>query len=155
MSREIEKKYLVTNLPEISENIKRYEIIQGYVFITDSMELRLRKKSDKYFQTIKTGEGLNRGEFEIELSANQFDVLWPLTENKRVEKTRYEINHDGFLVELDVYSGSLAGLITAEVEFKSEDEIREFEPPDWFGEDVTGNEGYKNKNLSLRGRPGS
>lgn len=155
MPQEIEKKYLVKKIPQITENIMRYEILQGYVFISDSMELRLRKKSEKYFQTIKTGKGLNRGEYEIEISAKQFDTLWPLTENKRVEKTRYEINYSGFLVELDVYSGSLAGLVTAEVEFKSEEETREFKPPDWFGEDVTGDEGYKNKNLSLRGKPGN
>ena len=153
MSREIEKKYLVNIFPEISDNIIRNEIMQGYVFITDSMELRLRKKSDKYFQTIKTGEGLNRGEFEVELSANQFDVLWPLTENKRVEKTRYEINYSGFLVELDVYKGILGGLMTAEVEFNSEDEIQNFNPPDWFGEDITLDKRYKNKSLALNGRP--
>ena len=52
MSREIEKKYLVNIFPEISDNIIRNEIMQGYVFITDSMELRLRKKSDKYFLII-------------------------------------------------------------------------------------------------------
>ena len=153
MSREIEKKYLVNIFPEISDNIIRNEIMQGYVFITDSMELRLRKKSDKYFQTIKTGEGLNRGEFEVELSANQFDVLWPLTENKRVEKTRYEINYSGFLVEFDVYKGILGGLMTAEVEFNSEDEIQNFNPPDWFGEDITLDKRYKNKSLALNGRP--
>ena len=153
MSREIEKKYLVNIFPEISDNIIRNEIMQGYIFITDSMELRLRKKSDKYFQTIKTGEGLNRGEFEVELSANQFDVLWPLTENKRVEKTRYEINYSAFLVELDVYKGILGGLMTAEVEFNSEDEIQNFNPPDWFGEDITLDKRYKNKSLALNGRP--
>ena len=153
MSREIEKKYLVNNFPEISDNIIRNEIMQGYIFITDSMELRLRKKSGQYFQTIKTGEGLNRGEFEVELSANQFDVLWPLTENKRVEKTRYEINYSGFLVELDVYKGILGGLMTAEVEFNSEDEIQNFNPPDWFGEDITLDKRYKNKSLALNGRP--
>ena len=153
MSREIEKKYLVTTFPEINENINRYEIMQGYIFITDSMELRLRKKSDKYFQTIKTGEGLNRGEYEIEISANQFEVLWHLTENKRVEKTRYEINYNGFLVELDVYKGILGGLMTAEVEFNTEDEIQNFNPPDWFGEDITLDNRYKNKSLALNGLP--
>ena len=153
MPREIEKKYLVTKLPEIDENINRYKIMQGYVFISDSMELRLRKKSGKYFQTIKTGEGLNRGEYEIEISANQFDVLWPLTKNKRVEKTRYEIDHSGFLVELDVYSGNLYGLMTAEVEFNTEDEILNFIPPDWFGEGITSDKRYKNQSLAINGIP--
>ena len=153
MPQEIEKKFLVKKIPKITENITRFEILQGYVLISESMEIRLRKKSDKYFQTIKTGEGLNRGEYEIEISLGQFELLWPLTETKRIEKTRYEIVYNNSLIELDIYKGSLDGLVTAEVEFPSEKESTKFIPPDWFGKDVTHDKRYKNKNLALDGYP--
>lgn len=153
MTLEIEKKFLVNVFPEIENNTNKNEILQGYVIAKDKLELRLRKKSGKCYQTIKTGEGLIRGEYEIEITTEQFDILWPLTENKRIEKTRYDIYHNGFLIELDVYKGSLAGLITAEVEFDSESQIKNFKTPEWFGEDITLDKRYKNRSLASIGLP--
>ena len=54
-------------------------------------------------------------------------------------------------VELDIYCGDLTGLITAEVEFDTLEQQVNFVPPSWFGEDVTENERYKNRNLSAKG----
>jgi CYTH domain-containing protein len=56
-------------------------------------------------------------------------------------------------VELDVYEADLEGLKVAEVEFPSEDEAGNFQPPDWIGEEVTGDERYLNETLATRGRP--
>jgi len=149
MAREIERKFLVKKLPVITENIDNHVIQQGYIFISEKMEIRIRKIGSIYFQTIKTGEGLSRGEYEIELSSDQFDLLWPLTEGKRVEKTRFEIEYANLLIELDIYSGNLEGLYTAEVEFPSETKSKKFNPPEWFGEEITFDSRYKNKNLAL------
>jgi adenylate cyclase len=41
----------------------------------------------------------------------------------------------------------------AEVEFDSEEEARRFEPPDWIGAEVTGDERYLNETLATSGRP--
>jgi adenylate cyclase len=61
-------------------------------------------------------------EEEMEIDAERFTRLWPLTEGRRLEKTRYLIPGSGDLtIELDVYSGGLRGLMVAEVEFGSED----------------------------------
>ena len=149
MAREIERKFLVKKLPAIPENIDNHVIQQGYIFISEKMEIRIRKIGGIYFQTIKTGEGLSRGEYEIELSSDHFDLLWPLTEGKRVEKTRFEIEYANRLIELDIYSGNLEGLYTAEVEFPSETKSKKFTPPEWFGEEITLDSRYKNKNLAL------
>ena len=149
MAREIERKFLVKKLPAIPENIDNHVIQQGYIFISEKIEIRIRKIGSIYFQTIKTGEGLSRGEYEIELSSDQFDLLWPLTEGKRVEKTRFEIEYANLLIELDIYSGNLEGLYTAEVEFPSETKSKKFTPPEWFGEEITLDSRYKNKNLAL------
>ena len=77
----------------------------------------------------------------------------PLTEGKRIEKIRYEIEYETSLIELDIYRGSLEKLITAEVEFKTESESTKFQTPSWFGREITDDKRYKNKNLALYGIP--
>jgi adenylate cyclase len=57
------------------------------------------------------------------------------------------------MIELDVYEGPLAGLVTAEVEFPSERDGSAFEPPAWFGEEVTDDDRYKNEALAREGIP--
>ena len=90
-------------------------------------------------------------EEEIELDQRCFESLWPLTQGRRIEKRRFLIPADGDLeIELDVYDGELSGLITAEVEFPSEREADEFQPPAWLGTDVTGDVRYSNQSLARR-----
>jgi len=155
MPSEIERKFLITELPPDIDNHSFKEILQGYIVITDGKEVRIRKKGNSYYQTVKIGEGLIRKETEIEISKEQFETLWPLTESLRIEKIRYEINYMEYLIELDVYSGLLADLVVAEVEFQTEVESKSFIPPDWFGSEITDDERFKNKNLALLGIPES
>ncbi len=153
-STEIEKKYLVTRIPADTERLTGTPIEQGYMAISaDGTEIRLRRKGDRFFQTVKKGKGLVRTEVEIELTEEQFAVLWPMTEGRRVSKQRYEMPVAGHVCELDVFGGSLAGLVLAEVEFASIDESQRFVPPDWFDKDVTEDERYKNKQLARCGMP--
>jgi CYTH domain-containing protein len=150
---EIERKFLVTE-PPVQET-RPVRIRQGYITTgDDDTEVRLRQKADRFFQTIKRGAGLSRLQTEIELTQRQFDALWPQTEGRRVVKDRYEISYRGRVVELDVFHGALEGLIIAEVEFDSVDDSESFNPPDWFGEEVTEDPGYRNRTLSLAGVPG-
>ena len=153
MALEIERKFLIEKPPENLASYPSYEIIQGYLIISDNFELRIRKKDNEHFQTIKTGEGLKRGETEIEITYDQFDKLWPLTEGKRVKKRRYEIEFESYLIELDIYKEKLEGLCTAEIEFISEEKSIKFKSPEWFGKDITEDSRYKNKNLALSGIP--
>jgi adenylate cyclase len=153
--REVERKWLVSALPDLN-GLKGKEVIQGYIAVTsDGTEVRVRQKGESYFQTIKSDGGLVRGEIEVELSKSQYDKLWAATANRRLEKTRYEISYQGNTIELDVYRGSLTGLIVAEVEFPSVRDAMLFTPPSWFGNEVTEHKGYKNKNLALNGLPQS
>lgn len=151
---EIERKFLVKNLPEGLELSPHTVIIQGYVVITeDGTEVRVRDKGGLYFQTVKSGGGKTRSEVEMSISRQQFEALWPLTKGKRVEKTRYEISYENRVIELDVYHGDLNGLVTAEVEFDSEEVSNQFTPPGWLGQEVTEDRRYKNQNLALNGIP--
>jgi CYTH domain-containing protein len=116
--------------------------------------VRVRRRAGKAWLTVKSGAGRVRVEEEIEIEADRFERLWPLTEGLRIEKTRYEIDgDDGLLIELDVYTGALEGLVVAEVEFDSEEAAEAFAPPGWMGDDVTEDVRYKNQLLARDGAP--
>lgn len=151
---EIERKFVVQDLPENLDQYPHAEISQGYISIQeDGTEERLRKKGDKYYRTVKSGSGEVRSEIETEISQEEFEALWPQTEGRRVEKVRYQIPEGGGVIELDVYGGLLAGLHTAEREFDSEEESRNYIPPQWIGRDVTKDKSFKNQSLALYGLP--
>ena len=114
----------------------------------------MRRRDDSATLTVKSGRGRVRVEEELEIEADRFERLWPLTEGRRIEKRRYEIPAgDGLTIELDVYAGDLDGLVTAEVEFGSEDAAEAFAAPDWLGPDVTDDPRYKNQRLAVDGAP--
>lgn len=149
-STEIERKWLIENPPELSRH-KGAKIIQGYVVVSrEGSEVRVRQKDEKFFETIKTGAGLKRGEIEIELSRKQFKAIWPATRGRRLEKIRYTLKWRRIKIELDVYKKDLAGLKVVEVEFKSRKQASDFSPLPWFGREVTGEDEYKNANLAVR-----
>ena len=100
--------------------------------------------------TVKRGAQLVRDEEEITLTKEQFETLWPMTENRCIVKKRYILHPDNrpnVTIEVDVYEEELEGLIIAEVEFSSVEESEAFNPPDWFGREVTSIAQYKNRNL--------
>ncbi len=151
---EIERKFLVPAPPADLAVHPHAVLRQGYLTTTsDDAEVRLRHADDRYVLTVKRGAGLVRREVEVALTSHQFDALWPLTEGCRVEKVRYRVPCAGHTAEVDVYRGSLSGLVVAEVEFASEGESRSFQPPSWFGRDVTHDARYKNRQLAVHGRP--
>jgi CYTH domain-containing protein len=95
-----------------------------------------------------------RTEEELTIDARRFASLWPLTEGRRITKTRHRVDVGGGLTaEVDVYDGALDGLLTAEVEFPDEAAAHAFAAPAWMGEDVTGDKGYANQRLATDGRP--
>lgn len=161
MGLEIERKWLVAEIPADLDRSRGQKIDQGYLTIgRDGAETRIRSRAGSLVLTTKSGSGLVRQETSIELSSEQYDTLWPTTEGARVSKTRHEFEltsqdapRTGMVIEVDVYSGDLAGLVVAEIEFASEDEAAAFEPPDWFGTEVTSDAAYKNHALAVQGRP--
>ena len=147
--REIERKFLVRKLPADLTTFPFAEIAQGYlVSMDDGLQVRLRKAGERYSLTYKRGTGNVREEREVELTATQFDALWPATEGKRLVKTRYEIPLGERTVEIDLYHDRHEGLVVAEVEFDEEEAAKNFQPPDWLGDDVTGDPRYSNQLLA-------
>ena len=150
---EIERKFRVGEVPGL-EAAAATPIEQGYLAVDDAAEVRLRRAGEGRRLTAKRGHGAERAEVEIDLAAADFERLWPLTAGRRLEKTRRRLPlGDGLTVEVDVYGGELAGLRVAEVEFPDAEAERRFEPPDWFGRELTGDDDYANQTLAARGLP--
>lgn len=151
---EVERKFLVGALPPNLTSYEHQSIRQGYLIISDDgSEARVRDRAGSFTMTVKSKGTLSRGEWEIVIDSSQFETLWPATDGKRVEKTRYTIPNGSNQIELDVYEGNLTGLITAEVEFPDEASAHAFEVPEWFAIDVTAEQGFKNQSLALHGLP--
>ncbi|MCW2954657.1 MAG: adenylate cyclase [Conexibacter sp.] len=151
---EIERKFLLPRPPAQLDRFPATRIEQGYLAITDEVEVRVRRRDRQATLTVKSTGGGTRVEEELEIDARRFAALWPLTEGRRVVKVRHELPAgDGLTIELDVYEGALAGLVTAEVEFAGETDSAAYEPPDWLGTDVTEDVRFKNRTLALSGRP--
>ena len=148
---EIERKFLVEQPPTREKRGDSSQIVQGY-FPTakNEVDIRLRRQRAKCFIVVKGGYGLRRLEVEIEIPADQFRALWPLTRAARISKRRFRIPYVGCTIGLDVYQGAHRGLMTAEIEFTSVRASRLFQPPNWFGREITGDRRYTNAALARR-----
>lgn len=145
---EIERKFLVNQLPENLEKYPHTHIKQWY--ITSKPAVRLRDRDGKYTFTAKSKGHMVRQEFEMELSKEEFENLFAKVSTHAIDKVRYEIDLGNKLTaELDVFAGKHEGLHLVEVEFDSEEIANAFTPPQWFGEDVTADAQYKNNNLAI------
>lgn len=153
---EIERKFVLMQIPEaLLQGVQGEQIKQGYLIREQDCELRIRKRDEKYWMTIKRGGGLSRIEQECPIPEPQFEMLWPLTVGRRIEKIRYAVKQQDHLYEIDLFKGALAPLIILEVEFDSLKASRDFEMPSFAAFEVTEDESYKNARLAVSGLPES
>ena len=150
---EIERKFLVKELPENLESYPQQRISQGYL-CTDPV-VRIRRSNDDYYLTYKGKGMMVREEYNLPLTEDAFHHMLPKVDGILIDKIRYLIPLDGKLTaELDIFQGTLAPLRIVEVEFDTEEEALAFTPPSWFGDDVTNSRQYHNSNLSKNRSPG-
>lgn len=149
MAIEIERKFLV--------NHKKWELVdkpagdyyrQGYILNNDNRTVRIRVANQSGYITIKGSTiGIARKEFEYEIPVKDAVELLNDFTSSQIEKTRYKLYFEGKLWEVDVFAGDNSGLITAEIELRSEDE--KFAMPDWISAEVSDDKRYFNSNLSV------
>ena len=145
---EIERKYLIEQLPDGYDSWPSSLIEQGYL-CTDPV-VRVRRDGDDYYLTYK-GKGLMaREEYNLPLTEEAYLHLLAKADGNILTKRRYRIPVSGtdLTVELDIFSGKFEGLILAEVEFPDQERADSFTPPDWFGGEVTFTGEYQNSRLS-------
>lgn len=145
-SFEIEKKYLIHTLPEHLDSYPYHDIEQGYL-CTEPV-VRIRRQDNEFYLTYKSKGLMIREEYNLPLTEEAYLHLRNKADGKMITKRRYLIPLDPYTIELDVFSSPVPDLWLAEVEFPSEEAARTFQPPVWFGEDVTSSSKYHNSNLS-------
>lgn len=143
---EIERKFLITGLPDNLE-LYRFHLIEQAYLCTEPV-VRIRKEDDTYYLTYKSKGLLSREEYNLPLTADSYSHLLEKADGNIITKKRYLIPYKNYTIELDIFEGIFKGLIIAEVEFASEDEANSFSGPEWFGEDVTFSSKYHNSTLS-------
>lgn len=148
---ERERRFLVTDLP--TDLGEPHQIVQGYL-MTRPASVRVRKRDDTYTLTIKIGSGLARVEIERQLDADEFESLWGVADDLRITKRRHLVQlADGHTAEFDLFDGALSGRRIVEVEFDDDAGAAAFDPPDWFGREVTDDGRYTNAALASNGWP--
>jgi len=151
---ERERKWMVDRLPDGFDGADMVELRQGYLATGELRSVRVRDAGNEGCTlTIKAGTGAERTELEWPIERREFDAAWTHTEGQRVEKCRHRIPFGEHLIELDVFGGVLDGLMMAEVEFSTSDAMEAFEPPTWFGREVTDDGRYTNASLAIHGLP--
>lgn len=152
---EIERKYLIKNLPDNYREYPFHQIEQGYL-CTDPV-VRVRREDHIFYLTYKGRGKMIREEHNLPLTEKAYSHLLQKADGNILTKKRYLLplnsEHqakDGktLTIELDIFEGKFEGLFLAEVEFDTEEEAKNFVPPDWFGRDVTFSGEYQNSKLS-------
>lgn len=146
---EIERKFLVQSDAYKTEATTYKRITQGYLSSNPERTVRVRIKAEKAYITIKgksNESGLSRFEWEKEITVVEAEQLLLLCEKGIINKTRFEIKYGEHIFEVDEFYDDNAGLVIAEIELSSEEEI--FIKPDWLAVEVTNDNRYYNSYLS-------
>lgn len=147
MAKETERKFLVktTDYRDIAN--EKHNIKQGYLSTRKEATVRVRIKNQSAFVTIKgISNGATRDEWEYSIPESDAAEMLKLSQGVIIEKTRYIVEYEGYVWEVDEFHGVHQGLIIAEIELTDEKET--FPKPPFVGEEVTGNVAYYNSTLA-------
>jgi adenylate cyclase len=148
VAKEIERKFLLDELP-LSLTCKKKEYIrQGYLAVSDTGKVRIRQKDDRFNQTVTRGLGKNREQFKVELTEKQFESFWPGTRHCQLEKTRLNYKWKDHTIYIDQFHGPLDGLFTAKIQFWDETTARAFKKPSFLADEISFDPRYKNHFLA-------
>lgn len=156
MGIEIERKFLVTGNGWRDAAHKVVPMAQGYINDQAAMDsgamkasVRVRIAGDEAFLNLKSRElGHTRQEYDYAIPVDDARGLLALCVGGMVDKRRHYVAHEGHLWEVDEFLGDNAGLVVAEIELSSADEV--FARPDWLGAEVTDASRYYNLALATR-----
>ncbi len=148
MGVEIERKFLVDK--------KKWQAVakhapehyrQGYITTEPEKTIRVRMTATKGFITIKGKTNHRvRSEYEYEIPQKDATELLNHFTSCEIQKNRYHIQFKKKQWDVDEFMDENEGLILAEIELKTKNEI--FEIPDWVSEEVTDDARYSNVNLA-------
>ena len=149
MGIELERKFLV-NSDEWRPALRAHRFRQGYLATGPPVAVRVRVMDNQANINIKRATSdIKREEFEYPIPVEEAEaILDRLCVGHPIEKTRYYVEYEGFVWEIDEFEGENAGLVVAEVEFERENQTIPLPP--WIGEEVSSDPRYLNANLALQ-----
>lgn len=163
---ELERKFIVRNVPFDLTQFPRYCIEQVYIVASDGQDERVRLATyagrTGYYHTSKAGAGAVRSETTSTIDEERAMALLSRRELPRVVKTRHLVPYlywdlHGALahccVEVDVFDIPRGQCLIAEIEFRTREAMRRFRQPDWAMEEVTDNAAYRNSSIARFGFP--
>lgn len=152
MAKEIERKFLVRDNSFIKMSNSSHIIRQAYLSSRPEATVRVRVADDSAWLTVKgANTGIMRSEWEYRIPVTDAERMADeLAGGWAIDKTRYIVDYEGFVWEVDVFAGRLSGLIVAEVELPSVD-CHPALPP-FVGKEVTGDARYYNSALATAGK---
>ena len=142
---EIERKFLLDRFPEQTPS---YEAVMEQGYLTTKPTVRIRairdREGSRYRLTIKGKGTLCRTEVELPLEKSAYEALLPLLPMAPVVKEfRAYPLPGGLTLECNLVDpGSDTAFYYAEVEFDSREAAEDFVPPDFLGEELTGNKDF-------------
>lgn len=146
MAKEIERKFLVTDMSFKQMAKSNVAIEQGYLSLDPDATVRVRIKGESAFLTVKSrNQGAVRDEWEYPVPVADAREMMRCCKGGCVSKVRYIVPFAGRVWEVDVFRGHNAGLIIAELELPAAD--TEVKLPSFVGEEVTGDVRYYNSSL--------
>jgi CYTH domain-containing protein len=143
MPKEIERKFLILSDEWKTQVRGQVELRDGLVATSGGRKVRIRTYDDRATITVKGArQGVSRDEFEYPIPlADALEMLEHHCEGRIIQKTRYYVQEEDFVFEINVYHGVLAGIVIAEAELTAIES--DFPRPKWLGEEVTGQEKYR------------
>ncbi len=154
--KEIERKWLINELPDYEPvYIEHTEV--GYISTIPEVRVGRYKSATKgkyrYILTFK-GEGdLSRTEIQFDIEYDEYEELKKFVNYYLIEREVSGYAYGKYVIECNHIEPTKAtSFYYAEVEFCTEEEAMNFEPPDWFGQEVTYDPYYKMKNYWERTR---
>lgn len=150
MNKEIERKYGVKYLPNNIKIEKVQRIEQAFIYKDENTIIRIRKIETKqhinYVYTVKTKGDIEydntyqvgqKYEIESNITKELYEKLLVKKISNKITKTRIDVPiQNNLKVEIDIYGDYLQGFLTAEVEFPNEEQAKQFQKPNWLGEEI-------------------
>ena len=135
---EKERVFLVKELPADINKCIPIPISVGDFFDSNSTDaLKIKQKGNKYYLIKKeTNTAHERVEHIIDIKQGEFNALVKCAAQFH-RKNRYIYPYGEYVCEIDYYLDQLDGYVRVEVEFGNDEEMHNFIPPEWFGDEIT------------------
>lgn len=143
MPKEIERKYLVTAGWREAVDGPGTVFRQAYLSTVPRATVRVRIAGDRAMLTVKgRNDGITRDEWEYPIPLDDAAQMIDRCASASLSKTRFRAGR----WEIDEFHAPLEGLVVAEIELSSPDEVISL--PSWIGREVSEDPRYYNSSLA-------